>query len=169
MLFSSWLSLRISPFSCYFVWVPTLTWALAITSCFACAPQLKSCLSLSLSLGAKWEPMTLLCNRWDSTKLRRRGENRETRKPVIKEDDLTIRLQTESHLILTRIEVESIVNARFLTYVCDDTDGISFVLAPSHLINGLRLQGTSNASHFEVVSTHESLTRRSRHQKQLLH
>lgn len=67
------------------------------------------------------------------------------------------------------VEVESIVNARPLTYVYDDLDGISFALTPSHLINGRRLQSTSNASQFEIVSTYESLTRRSRHQKRLLY
>ena len=67
------------------------------------------------------------------------------------------------------VEVESIVNARPLTYVYDDLDGISFSLTPSHLINGRCLQSTSNASQFEIVSTHESLTRRSRHQKHLLY
>ena len=35
-------------------------------------------------------------------------------------------------------------------------------------MNGGRLQNTPNSSHFEIVSTHESLTRRSRHQKRLL-
>ena len=35
-------------------------------------------------------------------------------------------------------------------------------------MNGSRLQNTPNSSHFEIVSTHESLTRRSRHQKHLL-
>ena len=67
------------------------------------------------------------------------------------------------------VEVESIVNARPLTYVYDDLDGISFALTPSHLINGRRLQATSNPSQFEVISTHESLTRRYQHQKHLLH
>lgn len=67
------------------------------------------------------------------------------------------------------VEVESIVNVRPLTYIYDDLDGISFSLTPSHLINGGRLQSTSNASQFEIVSTHESLTRRSRHQKHLLY
>ena len=66
------------------------------------------------------------------------------------------------------VEMEGIVNARPLTHVYDDLDGINFALTPSHLINGRRLQNTPNSSHFEIVSTHESLTRRSRHQKRLL-
>ena len=66
------------------------------------------------------------------------------------------------------VEVEGIVNARPLTYVYDDLDGINFALTLSHFINGRRLQNTPNSSHFEIVSTHESLTRRSRHQKRLL-
>lgn len=36
-------------------------------------------------------------------------------------------------------EVENIVNARPLTYVYDDLDGVSFALTPSHLINGRKL------------------------------
>lgn len=67
------------------------------------------------------------------------------------------------------VEVESIVNTRLLTYVYDDLDGISFASTPSHLINGRCLQPTSNASQFEIVSTYESLTRRSQHQKHLLY
>ena len=65
-------------------------------------------------------------------------------------------------------EVEGIVNARPLAYVYDDLDGVKFALTPSHLINGRRLQNTPNSSHFEVVSTHDSLTQRSQHQKRLL-
>ena len=56
------------------------------------------------------------------------------------------------------VEVEGIVNARPLTYLYDDLDGINFALTPSHLINGHRLQNTPNSSHFEIASTHESLT-----------
>ena len=58
--------------------------------------------------------------------------------------------------------------ARPLTYVYDDLDGINYALTPSHLMNDGRLQNTPNSNHFEIVSTHESLTRRSRHQKRLL-
>ena len=66
------------------------------------------------------------------------------------------------------VEVEGIVNARLLMYVYDDLDGINFAPTRSDLMKGRRLQNTPNSSHFEIVSTHESLTRRSRHQKRLL-
>ena len=66
------------------------------------------------------------------------------------------------------VEVEGIVNARLLMYVYDDLDGINFAPTRSDLMKGRRLQNTPNSSHFEIVSTHESLTRRSRHQKHLL-
>ena len=66
------------------------------------------------------------------------------------------------------VEVEGIINARPLTYLYDDLDGINFVRTPWHLINGRRLQNTPISSHFEIASTHESLTRRSQHQKRLV-
>ena len=34
------------------------------------------------------------------------------------------------------VEVESVVNARPLTYVEDDQDGLSYTLSPSHLLHG---------------------------------
>ena len=61
-----------------------------------------------------------------------------------------------------------IINARPLTYVCDDLDGVNFALTPSHLINGRRLQNTANSKHFEIITTYEALMRRSRNQKRLL-
>ena len=66
------------------------------------------------------------------------------------------------------VKVEGIVNARTLTYLYDDLDGINFALTPSHLNNGRRLQNTPNSSHFEIVGSHETLTRRSQHHKRLL-
>ena len=75
---------------------------------------------------------------------------------------------TFKELITLWLEVEGIVNARPLMHVYDDLDGINFALTPSHLINGHCSQNTPFSSHFEIVSTHESLTRRSRHQKRLL-
>ena len=66
------------------------------------------------------------------------------------------------------LEVEGIVNARPLTYLYDDDlDGINLTLTPSHLINGRRLQNTPNSSHCKIVSTHESLTRRSQHEERI--
>jgi len=66
------------------------------------------------------------------------------------------------------IEVEAIVNSRPLTFVYDDTEGVSYPLTPSHLINGRRLASSPSASHFEVVSTNITLTRRAKKQRHLL-
>jgi len=66
------------------------------------------------------------------------------------------------------IEIESVINARPLTYVYDDQEGISYALTPAHLIYGRRLATTPNASHLEVCSTHKTLTKRSRNQRHLL-
>ena len=62
------------------------------------------------------------------------------------------------------IEVESTVNCCPLTFVYDDTEGVSYPLTPSHLINGRRLTSFPSASHFEVISTNQSLTRRAKNQ-----
>ncbi len=65
-------------------------------------------------------------------------------------------------------EVESVVNARPLTYVYDDVEGTSYALSPAHLIYGRRITGNHNQESYEVVSTHESLTKRARHHRYLL-
>ena len=62
----------------------------------------------------------------------------------------------ELHTLL--VEVEGIVNARPPTYLYDHLDGINFARTPWHLINGRHLQNTPISSHFEIASTHESLT-----------
>ena len=67
------------------------------------------------------------------------------------------------------VEIESVINSKTLTYVEDDQDGVSYTLSPSHLINGRRVTNTLNNSHFEVISTNESLTQRARHHHHLLH
>ena len=66
------------------------------------------------------------------------------------------------------VEIEGLLNARLITYVYDDTEAISYPLAPSHLVYGRRITTSPNTQHYEVVSTHKSLTRRLRHHKQLL-
>ena len=60
------------------------------------------------------------------------------------------------------VEIEGILNSRPLTYVEDDTGGVGYTLSPSHLIYGRRITGNPNSSHFEVVSTNETLTKRDR-------
>ena len=60
------------------------------------------------------------------------------------------------------------MNARPLTYVNDDTDVTSFTISPSHLTYGRRVTFCPNDSHFEIVSTNESLTKRAKIQKHLL-
>jgi hypothetical protein len=66
------------------------------------------------------------------------------------------------------IEVEGILNARPITYVYSDDESISYPLTPSDLIYGRRVSNTPNCSHFEVVSTCESLTKRAKHHRNLL-
>ena len=63
------------------------------------------------------------------------------------------------------IEIESIINGRPLTYVYDDSEGISYALTPAHLLYGHRLP---SATHFEIMSTNKALTRRAKNQRFLL-
>ena len=65
-------------------------------------------------------------------------------------------------------EVESVINARPLTYVYDDTEGYSYPLCPSHLLCGRRISTTPNSFHYEVASTQEALTRRAKHHRTLI-
>ena len=66
------------------------------------------------------------------------------------------------------IEVESVLNSRLLTYVFDDSEGISYTLSPSHLIYGRKIANIPNVEHCEVLSTSSSLTRRAKHHFNLL-
>ena len=66
------------------------------------------------------------------------------------------------------IEIQAVVNERPLTYVQDNSCGISYALSPSHLINGRRLGETPNSRQFEIISTYETLTRKANYQKRLL-
>jgi hypothetical protein len=51
------------------------------------------------------------------------------------------------------VEIEGLLNARPITYVYDDTEAISYPLAPSHLVYGRRITTSPNTQHYEVVST----------------
>lgn len=66
------------------------------------------------------------------------------------------------------VEIESVINSRPLTYVYDDSEGISYPLTPSHLINGRNLDRLPNDAHFEIVNTYESLSKRARYNRRLL-
>ena len=66
------------------------------------------------------------------------------------------------------VEIESVINSRPITYVYDDKDSNSCPLTPSDLIYGRRISTNPNASHQEIMSTYQSLTRRLRHHKNLL-
>eukprot|EP00794_Sanderia_malayensis_P015494 gene15494-biopygen11958 len=65
-------------------------------------------------------------------------------------------------------EVESVINARPLTYIADDTDGITYALTPSQLINGRNLQCLPSEITTEILSTYESLSKRGRYHRRLL-
>lgn len=66
------------------------------------------------------------------------------------------------------VEIESVINSRPLTYVYDDSEGISYPLTPSHLINGRNLDRLPNDAYFEIVHTYESLSKRARYHRRLL-
>jgi len=63
------------------------------------------------------------------------------------------------------VEVESVINARPLTYVFDDGEGVSYPITPSQLLYGRHVMLTPNDSHLEVVITQELLTKRAKHHR----
>ena len=66
------------------------------------------------------------------------------------------------------IEIESIINGQPLTYIFDDSEGISYPLAPAHLLYGCCLVTSPSATYFEIISTIQLLTRRAKNQRYLL-
>ena len=56
------------------------------------------------------------------------------------------------------MEIEGILNNCPLTYLYDDSEGISQPLTPINLIYGRQIMGTANGWHFEVIGTAQSLT-----------
>jgi hypothetical protein len=66
------------------------------------------------------------------------------------------------------VEVERVINSRPITYIYDDREAISYALTPSHLINGRSISTIPSSQHYDVISTNQTLTRRSRHHRRLL-
>ena len=69
-------------------------------------------------------------------------------------------LLSYSELSTLLVEIEAVINSRPLTYVFDDSDGISYPLTPSQLINGRYLEMWPNERHVEIVSNYETLSKR---------
>ena len=67
--------------------------------------------------------------------------------------------QIELNTIL--IEVEAVINSRPITYVYDDTDGISYPLTPCQLINGRNLSILPQDRYYEMLSTYDVLSKTS--------
>ena len=65
------------------------------------------------------------------------------------------------------VELEGVINARPLTHFERDEDGVTYTLSPSHLMYG-RITSLPNPSHFEILSTYQTLTNRRKHHVRLL-
>ena len=61
------------------------------------------------------------------------------------------------------VEIASVINARPLTYLYDDVEGVSFPLSPSHLINGRNVLNEPSDNHSAIVSNYETLSRRAKY------
>ena len=75
---------------------------------------------------------------------------------------------TYDQLLTLLIEVKAVINAHPFTYVQDDVDGINYTLSISYLIYGGRIAEKPNDSHYDISSTHATLTRSYKTQKHLL-
>lgn len=71
-------------------------------------------------------------------------------------------------LVTLLVEIEGIINSRPITYVYDDTEGVSYPLTPAELLYCRSTTHTSNGKHFEIVSTNETLTKRANYHRKLL-
>ena len=66
------------------------------------------------------------------------------------------------------VEVKSVINARPLTYIHDDSDGVNYAIMPSHLMYGRKIVNLPNSSQYEIESTYQTLTKRMKNHKYLL-
>ena len=75
---------------------------------------------------------------------------------------------TFDELATILVEIEATLNNRPLTYVYDDTEGLSYALTPADLIYGHRVVTSPGGRQFDVTSTAKTLTRRHKYQFSLL-
>ena len=66
------------------------------------------------------------------------------------------------------VEIEGVINSRPITYVHDDSEGVSYPLTPSHLINGRNLAHLPHNRYYELISTYETLSNRAKYNRLLL-
>ena len=66
------------------------------------------------------------------------------------------------------VEIESTLNNRPLTYLYGDEECPSQAVTPADLIYGHKIEETATNQQYEIVSTAKSLTKRARHQLQVL-
>ena len=57
------------------------------------------------------------------------------------------------------IEIEATLNNRPLTYVHDDSEGVSHALTPAYLIYGCRVATSPNGEQYDITSTNKALTK----------
>ena len=66
------------------------------------------------------------------------------------------------------VEIEGVVNLRPLTYVSNDSEGVSFPLSPFHLPKGRNLFQEPSDRVAEIISTYEMPSRRVKYHFRLL-
>ena len=66
------------------------------------------------------------------------------------------------------IEIKATLNNRSLTYVHDDSEGVSHALTPADLISGRRVATSPNGQQFDITSTNKALTKQAKHQFRML-
>ena len=124
------------------------------------SPRLHNHLS---STGVKWKYIVELAP-WQGGMWERMI--RVTKRCLVKNIGRALLSYSELQTILT--EVETVVNARPLTYIFDDKDGLSYPLTPSQLVNGRNLDMMPHDRYYEVLSTYESLSKRARYNRRAL-
>ena len=66
------------------------------------------------------------------------------------------------------VELESVIKSSPLTYIYDDTEGVTYPLMTSQLVYGRNVTLAPNESYLAVVSTYETLTKCLTYHRQLL-